>query len=36
MSVQDLTFVHGMDDTRAALRRWSEGRWRVGDWAWSR
>nr|MDQ3355916.1 hypothetical protein [Actinomycetota bacterium] len=34
MNVGDLTLVRGMDDTRAALRRWSARPGPViGDWA---
>jgi Stage II sporulation protein M len=33
MNAHDLTFVRGMEDTRSALRRWSDGHWRVlVDW----
>lgn len=33
MDGQDLTLVRGMDDTRAALARWSERPWPgIGEW----
>ena len=35
MSAENLALVRGMDDTRAALARWSARPWPVvGEWAW--